>query len=196
MNKSLLLLTVSLIFSSASLAAQEKSAQPLKKVEIRKDRVVAVVNGKEIKESDIDAVIDALPQEAQNLRNDEKFRKVVLENLIKEELLVQEAEREGLDKDPKVKEEIERARRQILVQALLQRHVKPKEVSVSEEEMKKFYEKNKKSFIDPSGKNLSYEKIKPFIKQTLEQQKQNEEIQKAVESYIDSLRKKAKIEMK
>jgi len=53
-----------------------------------------------------------------------------------------------------------------------------KKVTVSDEEAKKFYEKNKKVFKDKDGKELPYEKVENYVKMQLKQKKFNEQLMK------------------
>jgi hypothetical protein len=53
-----------------------------------------------------------------------------------------------------------------------------KKTTVSEDEMKKFYEENKKVFKDKSGKELEYDKVKNYISMTIKQQKFSKELMK------------------
>jgi len=53
-----------------------------------------------------------------------------------------------------------------------------KKTTVSEDEIKKFYEENKKVFKDKSGKELEYDKVKNYISMTIKQQKFSKELMK------------------
>jgi parvulin-like peptidyl-prolyl isomerase len=63
--------------------------------------------------------------------------------LITQEVLVQESRRVGVEKDPAVKRRLEEARRQILVQALIQKLV---ETDVTDEKVKTYYVAHKDEF--------------------------------------------------
>jgi len=159
------------------------------------EKVLATVNGKKITESQLNRAIENLPARYQGLKDNPQFRKMVLENMVKEELLYQEAKKEGVDKDPKVKEEIELAKKRIMIQALLRKHIKLPKVKVTEEEAKAFYEKNKHQFVDANGKPVPFKSLKPFIIQSLKQQKEEEAFRKAVEEYVRELQKKGKVQI-
>lgn len=159
------------------------------------DKVLATVNGKKITESQLNSAIDSLPAKYQRLKNNPQFRKMVLENMVKEEILYQEAQKEGIEKDPKVQKELELAKRRILVQELIRKHVKVPKVNVTDEEARAFYEKNKKQFVDPNGKPIPFQSLKPFIVQSLKQQEEQEAFRKAVEKYVMELQKKGKVQI-
>jgi len=71
----------------------------------------------------------------------------VLDQMISEALLIQEAKAKKLEEDEKVAEQIKRTTEQILVQALIQKDILDK-VQVSDEDVKKYYETNKDKFTE------------------------------------------------
>jgi len=158
-------------------------------------KILARVNGKPITEEDLKQVMETLPPNYKSLENNPQFRKQLLNNMIKEELLYQEALKEGLEKDPEVQKEIELMKKRILVQALIKRHVKPEKVKVSDSEAKAFYEKNKKRFTDANGKPVPYSSLKPFIVQSLKQQKEQEMFRKALDRYVSQIEKHSRVEI-
>ena len=160
------------------------------------DKVLAVVNGKEITEKQLNEAIKDLPPNYQNLKGKPEFRKMLLENLVKEELLFQQARREGIEKEPEVQRKIELAKRRIIIQALLEKHVKPGKVQVSEKEALDFYNKNRAQFRDANGKQIPFNSLRPFIVQSLKQKKEEEALRRAINSYISTLEKKAKVEFR
>ena len=109
-------------------------------------RSIAVVNGKEIP---VSSFREALPKntDAKDMEN-EKCTKII-EALIQRELVYQAAQKEGIDKDPEVQKQvangIEALKRQIYLNAVSEKRIKP-QISVTEEEIKDFYEKNTKTY--------------------------------------------------
>ena len=75
-------------------------------------------------------------------------KKEFLENLIRNELLAQEAQRQGLDKSPAVKEQMKRA----MIQELIRRQLDEKLTGqdISEDDLKKFYEAQLAEFVKPA----------------------------------------------
>jgi peptidyl-prolyl cis-trans isomerase C len=159
------------------------------------DKILAKVNGKAITESDLNNAIEKLPEKYLSLRNNPKFRKEVLKTLIDQELLFQEAQKEGILSDPKVKKQIEDAKKQIIINALLEKHLKLNEVKVSDEEARAFYERNKNRFTDANGKQVPFESLKPFIIQTLKEQKRQEALMAAFNRFVKELKKKNSVEV-
>lgn len=180
LKRAISVLAITLVVSGASLAA---------------GKILAKVNGKPITEEDLKKVMETLPPNYKSLENNPDFRKQLIDNMVKEELLYQEALKERLDKDPKVKDQIEMMKKRILIQALLRKHVKLNQVSVSDSEAKAFYEKNRGKFKDANGKTVPFQALKPFIVQSLKQQKEQEAFKTAVEKYISDLEKHSKVEV-
>jgi parvulin-like peptidyl-prolyl isomerase len=74
----------------------------------------------------------------------EQFKEVV-RGMVQEELLLQDATTEGLDQEGAVKAKLEQARRQVLIEELLQRKVIAQS-QVTDEEARKMYEDNQPLF--------------------------------------------------
>lgn len=88
------------------------------------DTVVAKVDGREIRRSDVLATIAQLPPELRGAPEQMLFP-LVLDQLITQQALVNTARTEKLDQDPEVQARIRRAEEQELQQALLRREIAP-----------------------------------------------------------------------
>ena len=119
-------------------AAQEKAAAP-KKAAAGGGKIV--VNGVTIPQSRIDMMNKELTASGQPDTPDRQ--KAVREELINREVLVQAAQKRGLDKDPQVAAQMEMARQSVLVRALFESEVKSK--PITDAELQKQYEDFKKS---------------------------------------------------
>lgn len=80
-------------------------------------------------------------------------KSMVLDQMISEKLLIQEAKNMGLEKDNDVLEQIKKMAEQILVQTLIEREILNK-VKVSDEEVSEYYEQNKDSFTEKEQVHL------------------------------------------
>ncbi len=96
----------------------------------------ASVNGTAIPKSRADALI--AEQAAQGNPETEELRTQVKEELVRREILAQEAKRKGIDKKADVLGQIELARQAVLIRAYLQDYVKGH--PVSDAELKKAYD--------------------------------------------------------
>lgn len=104
-------------------------------------KVMAKVNVQELTEEQINAELslaygDNIPAQA---------RKDYLNRWIENQLFYEEAKRRGLEKNPEVKERIEQAGKDVMVISLLQGQI-TKQIQVSEDEARKFYEQNQALF--------------------------------------------------
>lgn len=104
----------------------------------------ATVNGKVIKQSLVDYIIKDATERGQQV--DDNVRATVVEKLISSEIILQEAQRLKLDKQPEFLAKEELTRRELLVNTYLQDYLKKN--PVSEAETKAAYEQYKKEMGD------------------------------------------------
>lgn len=83
---------------------------------------VATVNGKAIPKSRVDFMVKA--QTAQGAPDNAQLRAAIVDRLINVEVVVQEAERKGLNKSADVQSQVDLSRRQIVFQAYLEDYLK------------------------------------------------------------------------
>jgi hypothetical protein len=183
-------------------------------------KVVARVNGKEIKKKDLDFQIQKLAQSQQvsvpgeQTEERKKFEQEELNHMINSALLAQDAEKQEFR--PK-KEEVdaqysalisqvggeeklnqalqnigitaEQLREDMANQIMLEQYlnfIKEKnEISVTDEEVKAFYETQ----VAPQDPKIEFAAVQPRIRQALEQQKLNQPLSEI----IQNLRKEAEI---
>jgi len=106
-------------------------------------RVVARVNQVEITFDDFQQRLQMLQQQRGPIRP-EQFKDIV-GDMVKEELLLQDATAEAVGQDAAVQAKLEQARRQVLIGELLRRKViVPSQIT--EEDVRKMYEENKPLF--------------------------------------------------
>jgi len=80
-------------------------------------------------------------------------KSMVLDQMISEKLLIQEAKDMGLEEDKDILEQIKKMTGQILAQALIEREILNK-VKVNDEEVLEYYEQNKDSFTEKEQVHL------------------------------------------
>lgn len=100
-------------------------------------KTVAEVNGKSFTMEDIDREIGKLPPALQMALQDKEGKRRFLENLIKRELLLQEAKRRGLGRSPEFQEKLAEYRQTMLLEAMLTKELEEK-VKVSDEELNEY----------------------------------------------------------
>src|SRR5713101_3780540 len=124
------------VWAQAPAAKARSSAKPV------------TVNGKPIPKSRLDFIVKQ--RAAQGQADNEQARKAILDNLITQEVVAQEAERRGFAKSADVRAQLELLRQQALVQALVQDHLKTH--PIKDEEMLAEYNKVKASRGDKEYK--------------------------------------------
>ena len=99
------------------------------------------VNGKAIPKTRLDFIVKQ--RAAQGQPDNDQARRAILDNLISQEVVAQEADRRGLSKNADVRAQLDLARQQVLVQAVVQEHLKTH--PVKDEELLAEYNKVKAS---------------------------------------------------
>jgi len=108
----------------------------------RDNKVLARVNHTKITAVDLEKEIDQLPFHSRAPLMSGQGQERLLEEMIKRELLVQEAERRKLDLKPEIKARLEESRRSILLNALLTQEILDK-VKVTESEVRAYFDKHR-----------------------------------------------------
>ncbi len=140
MHSTLRTLAVALVSGTLAIGAfaQDKAAEkPAKKSSAGK----IVVNGVTIPQARIDMMNKELTASGQP--NTPERQNAVKEELINREVLVQAAQKRGLDKNPEVMAQMDMARQAVLVRALFESEVKAH--PITDDDLKKQYEEFKKS---------------------------------------------------
>jgi peptidyl-prolyl cis-trans isomerase C len=144
-----------LVLAVASLATLAAGKMTAGDEESSPDAVVAVVGGEKVTEGDLDEMLDLMsPMERRSYEGPEG-RKILLDVWIKNKILVAEAERVKLDKDPRVKRDIEDARTRILASTYFQRYI-AETLGISDAEVERYYEEHKEDFREPAHVTLRH----------------------------------------
>ncbi len=151
--------------------------------------VLARVNRSKITAADFKRQLEDLqPQMQQAVASDPKARREFLEDLIGIEVVLQEAKRQGLDKDAEfrkrqemLKKEMERRVREDsrneLFNTLLKKELADKLNKVSpptDQEARNYYNKNQDKMRTPDGKKLGYKEVEPQLKRRMLAEKQRD----------------------
>ncbi len=121
------LLVAGTIASAPTFAADKGSAP---------SGAVATVNGQPISQTTYNAFV--AEQKAQGAPDSPELQNAVKEELIRRELLTQEAKKKGLDKKPEIQGQMELAKQAVLIRAYLSDYVRAN--PVSDEKLKKDYD--------------------------------------------------------
>lgn len=107
------------------------------------EKLMAVVNGKEIFESDVEQFISMMGSRGQHFNNEEG-KKRICEELVSQELLIEDAFSQKLDESKEFLTEIENAKRSILASLYVANLFK--KINITDEEIKAYYDANKEEF--------------------------------------------------
>ena len=106
--------------------------------------VLAVVAGEEITQAEFDAFLQGVPREQQPYLSNPQFREQCLEQLIALHMFAKDGEEMKLEETEEFQKVLENARRDILAQMAMRETLK--DITVSEEEMKAYYDANQQHF--------------------------------------------------
>jgi len=108
------------------------------------NRLLATVNGIEITERDIQETLTRFPKERQEYMHSEEGKKQLLEQVISFELINCYASENGMKEDQEYKIQLEKLKKEILIQATIKKILS--EVTVTDDEVQKYYEANQETF--------------------------------------------------
>lgn len=118
-----------------------------------KEAVVAAVNGKEITLAKLDEKIEKMPEQYQAFAS--RHKKEVVEEMIAEQLLYEEAKKRRIDRDPEIRELMDEAVKKVLISKLIEDETK-KSIPVSEDDIKSHYQEYKDRYMVPERIRASH----------------------------------------
>lgn len=149
-----LFLLVFSIFNPSSILADEGTSTTETNPEdvetiLPPETILATFSGQTITLGEFNQLWEEVPEDYK-LQLD---KSIVLDQMISEKLLIQEAKNMGLEEDNDVLEQIKKITEQILVQALIEREILDK-IRVNDEIVLEYYEQNKDSFTEKEQVHL------------------------------------------
>lgn len=149
-----LLLLAFLIFNPSSILADEGTSATETNPEdietiLSPETILASFREQTITLGEFNQIWEEVPEDYK-LQLD---KSLVLDQMISEKLLIQEAKYMGLEEDNDVLEQIKKITEQILVQVLIEREILDK-IKVNDEEVLEYYEQNKDSFTEKEQVHL------------------------------------------
>lgn len=118
--------------------------------------VIAKGKGIKITKNDFLNEFNRLPEWAKEGLQGKEGKERFLDEIIKRELLYQEAKKQGLEKDKDVKARIEEFKKMSLITALFKKEIEEKARIVEDKEVKEFYDKNLQEFISGEEVKVSH----------------------------------------
>ena len=144
------LLTIPLLFAFMACAKKEEQKQ---------GPYLAMVGNTKITQADLDREVKTLPEFAQKLFEGPEGKERFLNELIKKELLYQEALKKGIDKDPEYQKKVEEFKKLTLIGQLLEKEIETK-AKVTDQDVKDYYEKHKAELASVSQIKASHILVK------------------------------------
>jgi len=166
--------------------------------------VLAKINRSTITTSEFKKQLEELaPQMQQAVMSDPKARKEFLEDLIGIELVLQEAKRQGLDKDAEFKKRQDMLKKELerrvqedakneLFNTVLKKELGEKMGKIAaptDNEVLDYFNKNRDKINAAAGKKISFKEVEPQLKMRLMQEKRRD----LYLEYAKGLKAKAKI---
>ncbi|GAA0729972.1 peptidylprolyl isomerase [Clostridium malenominatum] len=108
------------------------------------NKVLAVVNGNEIKEWDLEEVIEKVPVDRQSYARSEEGKKQLLEEIIGFELFYNYAKDNNVENESRFVEQLEKIKKEVLAQYSIGKLLS--QVEVSDKEIEEYYNSNKEAF--------------------------------------------------
>lgn len=130
-----MLVVMFMVIFAVGCTSKESSTNP----------VLAKVNTTTITKEDFIKKINRLPEWARARFQNEEGKKQFLEEIIKEELLYQEAKKQGLNKDKEFQERVEEFKKMTLITVVLKKEIEEK-AKAEDKEVRDFYDKRQDEF--------------------------------------------------
>jgi peptidyl-prolyl cis-trans isomerase C len=148
-------LTVFVLLLTALFACQKKEAGKTSQA----GPFLAKVGNVAITQADYDREFAALPDYAQQMFRGNEGKENFLNEIIKKEILYQEALKRGLENTPEFKQKVEDFKKLTLISELISQEVMSK-AKVSDQEVKDYYDKHKEDFATTSQIRASHILVK------------------------------------
>ncbi len=147
---------------------------------------VARIGDETIWRQDVEREIQTLPPQAQKQFSDPEARKKFLQNYVAVELIYRAAQREQIDQSPEITRQMERARKQLVVEQYVREHIMP-QVQFDSSDVYNFYAANR----DARYHGMPYDSVQAQV--FLDYQSQKAE--RAYSDYIAELAEVEQVEL-
>lgn len=160
-----------------------------------KGKPVAKINDVTITAEDLKREYSYLQPELREIFIEEGGMKALLDEVVKKEILYQEATKLGIQDSSEFKTRIEDYKKRLLIELLLNKEI-INSTQISDKDVREFYDKNLENFVieSPDGKKsrtIEFEKVSSLIRERLLAEKQKESFEK----YIEGMQKTYKVEI-
>lgn len=151
---------------------QEKRVALDQESVVSKGKAIARIGKTYIYEDALDELMADMPAELKKMSKNPQIRATLLQQYVMQEAMLAKALRMGLDKEPLVSKTLEMTKKQLLVKYLMDKEISDK-ASISDDELKAAYEKEKASFSSEASLALRYKALEkndklPVLKKELQ----------------------------
>lgn len=194
MKRFFALIAALVLMASCAKESKTTSATEEKKPSASSGPYLAKVGGKAITEEDVKDELKALPPQVRTMFLSEGGVGGFIDELVKKELLYQEAGKKGFEGSDRLKKKMEDFKKLMMIELLLE-DVIEKKSEVTEKDARDFYEKNKAEFTleKKKGKKevIEFERVKDLLVQRLRSERQKQ----VFETYLSELKNAYTIEI-
>ncbi len=121
-------------------------------------KILATVGNIQITTSDLQAKLDSLPAQYASFYSSEEGKKKLLEQLVQEKLFYLSGKAKNIEKDAEVVTALEKMREDVIMNYYLKKEME--KVTVSDKEIKDYYEKNKDKYMAEASIRASHILVK------------------------------------
>jgi hypothetical protein len=190
MMKKLAILVILVVLAIS--CSKGKESEPITKEPVKANPMegisLAKVNNSSISAEDLRNEFNMLSPQAQQMFMTQGGFDALLDELIKKEMLYQEARKKDYTSDEEFKDIMDDYRKRVMIGFLLKDEVESKS-QVTDDEVRKYYDDNRKDFLLETPEKgeqdvIDFDSVKGLIRQRLEAKKQTD----VFESYITKLK--------
>ncbi|MBU1853073.1 MAG: SurA N-terminal domain-containing protein [Candidatus Omnitrophica bacterium] len=149
------------------------------------NRIVTQVNKYKMTVEDLKYELRNIPYDDVRLLNTEEGRREYMDRLLEKEILLQEAQRQGLDREKDFMRSIENYWEQALLRLLLEK--KSSQISGAI----RVYDREVEEYYRASGEQLPFSRVEADIRRGIRQKKETE----AMDNWVKELREKSYIKI-
>ncbi|HPP06050.1 MAG TPA: peptidylprolyl isomerase [Syntrophorhabdaceae bacterium] len=108
-------------------------------------KVLATIDGEKITINEFNKELDKIPINMKMMVATQSGKKNYLEKIIMKKLLLREAKKEDIEKNPEFQERLKDIKEQLVIEFLLKKKINV-DAQITEDDLKQYYEKNKEAF--------------------------------------------------
>jgi peptidyl-prolyl cis-trans isomerase C len=127
------------------IGCQAKSTQESAREPQKTGQTLAEVNGTVITTGEFKKEVENLPPYLKSMAETPEGKKELLDTMIVREIMLQQAQKDGLDKSKEVADKLEELKKRVIVEAYLKKKIEA-EANITDADLQKFYDQNKEKF--------------------------------------------------